>query len=51
MTYEMAALLLYITGTVCILVSDAFRRNEYRYRLPDNLGVSSVRVLALSFSR
>lgn len=51
MTYEMAALLLYITGTVCILVSDAFRSNEYRYRLPNNLGVSSVWVLALSFSR
>ena len=36
---------------LCILALDVCRHNEYRYRLPDNPEVSSVRVLALSFSR
>ena len=47
MTYEMAALLLYITGTVCILVSDAFRHYKCRYKLLDNLELSSVWLLTL----
>ena len=47
MTYEMAALLLYITRTVYILVSGIFPDNEYRYKLLDNLGSSSVRLLVL----
>lgn len=47
MIFEMAVLLLYITCTVCILVSGICPDNEYRYKLLDNLGVSSVRLLAL----
>lgn len=41
MTYEMAALLLYITCTVYILVSGIFPDNEYRYKLLDSLEFSS----------